>query len=139
MLVFSHSVMSDSLTPWTAAHQVPCPLLSPSIAQTHVQQSHSLLPPSPSPSALSLSQHQGLFPCVDSSHKIGQSIGASASASVLSTHSHFKCSVSQVGIVYPGDDFCLDFTLRFIIGKIPALPVALSSIPHFHWLHILGS
>ena len=73
-LVFIHSVNSLihvrlSATPWTAAHQA-----SPShhqlreLAQTHVcrvgdaiQASHS--PPSPSPPAFSLSQHQGLFQC----------------------------------------------------------------------------
>ena len=141
LVLLSHSVTSDSLTPWTAAHRVPCPSLSPSVAQTHVQQCHSLLPPSPS--ALSLSEHQGLFQCVDSSHELGQSIGASASASVLSSR-RFRTLAFQVlsksgGIVYPVDDSCLDFTLRFITGKTPALPVALSSIPPFHWLHILRS
>ena len=59
----------------------------PEFAQTHVhwvsdaiQPSHPL--PSPSPPALSLSQHQGLFQC-QFSPSGGQSIGASASASVL--------------------------------------------------------
>ena len=59
-------------------------------AQTHVhwvgdaiQLSHSLSPYSPV--ALNLSQHQSLFGCVGSSHPSGgQSIGASASVSVLS-------------------------------------------------------
>ena len=117
--------------------------------QTHVhwvgdtiQPSHPLS--SPSPPALSLSEHQGLFQCVSkASHELGQSIGASASASALSTR-WFRTLAFQVlsksgGIVYPVDDSCLDFTLRFITGKTPALPVALSSIPPFHWLHILGS
>ena len=45
-----------------------------------IQPSHPLS--SPSPPALSLSQHQGLFHGVSSSH-CGQSIGVSASASVL--------------------------------------------------------
>ena len=55
-------------------------------AQTHVhwvsdaiQPSHPLLSPSP---AFNLSQHQGLFQWVSSSHR-GQGFGASASASVL--------------------------------------------------------
>ena len=59
----------------------------PELAQTHVHQvsdaiqpSHSLSSPS---FAFSLSQHQGLFKWVSSSHHGGQSIGASASASVL--------------------------------------------------------
>ena len=57
--------MSDSATPRTAAHQDS--LSFPGLTQTHVhgfgdtiQPFHSLLPPSPP--ALNLSQHQGLFP-----------------------------------------------------------------------------
>ena len=46
-----------------------------------IQPSHPLS--SPSPPALNLSQHQGLFQGVSSSHQGGQSIGVSASASVL--------------------------------------------------------
>ena len=60
----------------------------PESAQTHVhwvsdaiQPSHPLS--SPSPSAFNLSPHQGLFQGVSSSHQVGQSIGVSASASVL--------------------------------------------------------
>ena len=60
----------------------------PALAQTHVhwfgdaiQQSHSLSPPSPS--ALNLSQHQGLFPISQLFASGGQSIIASASASGL--------------------------------------------------------
>ena len=59
LLLFSHSVVSSSVTPWTAAHQASL------FARTHVhrvgdavQPSHSLLSPSPS---FSLSQHQSLF------------------------------------------------------------------------------
>ena len=59
----------------------------PDLAQTHVhrvgdviQPSHSLL--SPSPPALNLSQNQGLFKCQFFASG-GQSIGVSASASVL--------------------------------------------------------
>ena len=59
----------------------------PEFTQTHVhwfgdaiQPSHPLL--SPSPLALNLSQHQGLFKWVSSSHH-GQRIGVSASTSVL--------------------------------------------------------
>jgi len=64
----------------------------PESTQTHVhwvgdaiQPSHPLS--SPSPPALNLSQHQGLFQWVSSSHQMGtllrQSIGVSASTSVL--------------------------------------------------------
>ena len=57
--------------------------------QTHVHQVGDAIQPSyplsfPSPPALSLSQHQGLFQWVSSSHQSGgQSIGVSALASVL--------------------------------------------------------
>ena len=65
--LFSHSVTPNSATPWTAACQVsPVPHHLPELAQTPVhrfsdaiQPSHPLLPPSPH--ALNLSQHQGLF------------------------------------------------------------------------------
>ena len=59
----------------------------PEFAQTHVhwvndaiQPSHPLLPPSPL--ALNLSQHQGLFPMSWVFTSLGQSVGASTSASV---------------------------------------------------------
>ena len=60
----------------------------PEFTQTHVhwvidaiQPSHPLL--SPSSPTFSLSQHQGLFKWVSSSNQVGQSIGVSASTSVL--------------------------------------------------------
>ena len=60
------------VTPWTAAHQAS---LSLTVSQTHVhwvddaiQSSHPLS--SPSPPAFSLSQHQGLFQWVGSSHQV---------------------------------------------------------------------
>ena len=36
LLLFSRSVLSDSVTPWTAIHQVPSPSASPELAQTHI-------------------------------------------------------------------------------------------------------
>ena len=76
--------MSDSATSWIAAHQA---CILPEFTQTHVhwvgeaiQPSHPLW--SPSPLALSLSQHQGLFQRLSSLQR-GQSIGASVSISVL--------------------------------------------------------
>ena len=64
----------------------------PELAQTHVHQvgdaiqpSHPL--PSPSPPAFSLSQHQGLFQWVSSSHQVAKVIGVSESASVLPMNS----------------------------------------------------
>ena len=60
----------------------------PELAQTHVhcvgdaiQPSHPLS--SPSPPALNLSQHQGLFQWVSSLHHVAKVLGVSASASVL--------------------------------------------------------
>ena len=67
---------------------LPVPHQLPELTQTHVhwvgdatQPSHPLS--SSSPPALNLSQHQGLFKWVSSLQKSGQSIGVSASASVL--------------------------------------------------------
>ena len=57
-------------------------------AQTHVHQVSDAIQPShplssPSPPAFNLSQHQGLFQWVSSSHQVAKVFGASASASVL--------------------------------------------------------
>ena len=73
---FSRSVMSDSLQPHGLQYvSLPCPSLSPRVAQTHVrwvdgaiQLSHPLS--SASPPAFNLSQHQGLFQWVGSSHQV---------------------------------------------------------------------
>ena len=59
----------------------------PELTQTHVHRVGDAIQPSyllssPSPPAFNLSQHQDLFQWVSSSHQL-QSIGASASASVL--------------------------------------------------------
>ena len=82
-LLFTHSVLSDSLWPHGLQHTWFLVLqYLPEFAQTHVHwigdaihPSHSLS--SPSPSAFSLSQHQGLFQWVGSLNQVGQSIGAS--------------------------------------------------------------
>ena len=59
-----------SATPWTAARQASLSFtLSQSLLKlTSIQPSHPLL--SPSPPALNLSQHQGLFQWVSSSHQV---------------------------------------------------------------------
>jgi len=72
----SHSVMSDSLWPHGLQHtRPPVHQQLPELAQTHVHQvgdaikpSHPLSPPFPS--AFNLSQHQGLFQWVSSSHQV---------------------------------------------------------------------
>ena len=64
-------------TPWTAAPGLPVHHQLPESTQTHVhwvgdaiQPSHPLS--SPSPPALNLSQHRGLFKWVSSSHQVAQ-------------------------------------------------------------------
>ena len=69
--------MSDSLRPQGMQHtSLPCLSQSPKFPQTHVrwvsdaiQPSHPLSPPYP---ALNLSQHQGLFQSVGSSHQVAK-------------------------------------------------------------------
>ena len=63
--------------------RLPCPSPTPRVVQTHVHQVGDAIQPShplssPYPPAFNLSQHQGLFFTLG-----GQSIGVSASASVL--------------------------------------------------------
>ena len=74
--------MDCSMPGFSVHHQLP------ELTQTHVhrvsdtiQTPHALL--SPSPSAFSLSKHQGLFPMSHFFTSGGQNIGASAVASVL--------------------------------------------------------
>ena len=87
---FGHLIWrSDSLWPHGLQHaRPPCPSPSPRASQTLVhwvsdaiQPSHPLL--SPSPPALDLSQQQGIFLMSQFFPSSGQTIGASASASVL--------------------------------------------------------
>jgi len=75
---FSHSVVSYSLRPHGLQHaRSPYPSQLPEFTQTHVhwigdaiQPSHPLS--SPSPPALNLSQHQGLFQRVGSSRQVAK-------------------------------------------------------------------
>ena len=86
-MLFSCSVVSDSLQLCRRQYtRLPCPSLYPEFAHIHVhwvgdaiQTSHPLS--SPSPPALNLSQHQGLFQWVSSSNmsSCGQSSKASGS------------------------------------------------------------
>ena len=86
---FSRSVISDSLQHHGPQHtRLPCPLPTPRaysnscpLSQWCHQPSHPLL--SPSPPAFNLSQHQGLFQWVSSSHQVAKVLGVSASALVL--------------------------------------------------------
>ena len=82
---FSHSVVSDSLWPHEPQHtRHPCPSPTHGVYATLVhwvgdaiQPSHPLS--SPSPPALNLSQHQGLFKWVSSSHQVAKVLRVSAS------------------------------------------------------------
>ena len=77
LLLFSHSLVSDSLWPHRPQHtRLPVHHQFPELTQTHVrrvgdaiQPSHPLLSPS---SAFNLSQHQGLFQWVSSSHQVAK-------------------------------------------------------------------
>ena len=78
LLFFSHSVVSDSLRPHEPQHtRLPVLHHLPELAQTHVhwvgdsiEPSHPLS--SPSPPAFNLSEHQGLFTWVSSSHQVAK-------------------------------------------------------------------
>ena len=77
MLLFSGQVVSDSLRPHGLIAGFPVLCHLPELAQTHVhrvgeaiQLSHPLL--SPSPPALNLSQHQGLFWWISSLNQVAR-------------------------------------------------------------------
>ena len=102
---FSCSVVSDSL--WLLGLQPPGFTVHQhllELAQTYVhwvgdaiQPSHPLS--SPSPPAFNLSQHQGLFPVSWLFASGGQSIGASASASVLPMNSQDWFLLGLTGLI----------------------------------------
>ena len=77
-LLFSHSIVSNSLWPRDLQHaRLPYPSPSPRACQIHVypvsdaiQPSHPLS--SPAPPAFNLSQHQGHFQWVGSSHQVAK-------------------------------------------------------------------
>ena len=91
MLQFSHSVLSDSVTPWTVALQVSlsitnsCSLLKFMSIKSAIQPSHPLSPSS-SP-AFNLSQHQGLFQWVSSLHPVAKVLEFSFSISPSNEYS----------------------------------------------------
>ena len=75
MLLFSQHVVSDSLRPHGLQHaRPPCPSPSPGVYSDSCPLSQwchpTVLSLSPSPPAISLSQHQGLFQWVSSSHQV---------------------------------------------------------------------
>ena len=65
------------VTPWTAACQASLSITNFGITQTHIHQVGGAIPPShplssPSPPAFNLSQHQGFFQWVCSSHQVAK-------------------------------------------------------------------
>ena len=60
-----------------------------------IQPSHPLS--SPSPPALNLSQHQGLFQWVSSSHQVAKVLGVSASTSVLPMNTQYWSTLRWTG------------------------------------------
>ena len=75
---FSHSVVFDSLQPYGLQHaRLPVHHQHLELTQTHVHQVGDAIQPShprssPSPPAFNLSQHQGLFKGVSSSHQVAK-------------------------------------------------------------------
>ena len=73
---FSTYVVSDSATPWTAAHQASLSFTFPRslLTLTFIE---SMMPSIlfPSPSAFNLSQDQGLFQGVSSLHQVAKVLG----------------------------------------------------------------
>ena len=78
-----------------------CP---PEFAQTHVHWVSDAIQPShpqstPHSPAFNLSQHQGLFQWVSSLHQVAQSIGISASASVLPVNIQDRFPLGLTGLI----------------------------------------
>ena len=77
---FSHSVVSDSLQPHELQHaRPPCPSQTPGVHSNSCPSSRWCHPTisslsSPSPPAFNLSQHQGLFKRVSSSHQVAKAL-----------------------------------------------------------------
>ena len=93
LVQFGHSVVSDSLRPhWPQHASPPCPSPTPEVYTNSCPLSpwchatiSSLL--SPSPPALNLSQHQGLFKWVSSSHQVAKVLSFSFNISPSNEHS----------------------------------------------------
>ena len=87
--LFSCSVMSDYFQPLGLQHaRLPCPSLSPRVCANSchaIQPSHPQA--SPSPWALNLSQHQGLFQWVSSLHQVAKVFELQFSISPFSEYS----------------------------------------------------
>ena len=77
LLLFSHSVVSDFAAPWTAERQtslsltISCSLLKLMSIESVTHPNHLILSSS-SPPAFNLTQYQGLFQWVSSSHQVAK-------------------------------------------------------------------
>ena len=106
----------------------------PEFAQTHVHWVSDANQPShpmafPSPPIFNLSQHQGLFQWVGSSHQMEQSIRASASASVLPMYIQgwFPSGLASLGVYLKLSSFCLRpwFVFEYLFGTFVLLDIRL--------------
>ena len=108
-LLFSHSVMSNSLQPNGLQHsRLPCPSPSPKICPSSCplhQWCHSVISSSDAlfSSALNLSQHQGLFQWVRFFTSDKQNTGASASVSVLPRNIEDWFPSRLTGLIFFGE------------------------------------
>ena len=124
-VLFSHSVVSDSLRPHESQHaRPPCRHQLPEFTQTHVhwvsdaiQPSHPLS--SPSPPAPNPFQHQSLFQWVNYSHKV---------AKILEFQPQLSPSNEHPGLV----SFRMDWHVSLRIIKYLALFSKLA-VPLLYW------
>ena len=103
---FSLTVISDPLWPHGPQHTgLPCPSPTPGVVQTHVHWASDAIQPShllssPSPPAFNLSQHQGLYKWVSSSHQVafkqGDNIQPWCTPFPISNQSVVPCPVLTV-------------------------------------------
>ena len=142
LLSFGHSVMTDVLSPLGLQHaRLPCPSLFPRVCSNSSSLSHDAIQPShplsPSlPPALNLSQHQGLFQWINSSHQIAIVLELQSFQWIFrvdflgfprgSAGEESTCSVGHLGLI-PG------------FGKIPwrreRLPTPVFWPGEFQWLY----
>ena len=106
VIVVQSQIVSDSLWPRGLQHtRLPCALLFLEVCSDSYPLSQWCyltisFSATPSPSALNLSQHQGVFQWVGSSYQVvKRSIRASASASVLSMNIHHWFPLGLTGFI----------------------------------------
>ena len=138
LLLFSHSVVSDSLWPHGLQHtRFPRPSLSPGVCSNSCSLSwwcHPTISSSviPSPPALNLYQHQS-FPVSWLSASCGQSIGALASVLPMSIQDWFSLGLLVWSLCSPGDSEESSPAPQF--ESISSLVLSLLCGPTFTFLH----